>query len=222
MTTPPADPAPVDGTTPPAAPPAGGQQPPAAPPAGQPPVEADPPGAEHLGDPGKKALDEMKAKWKAAEATAREREQELAALRAQAEGKEAEHKAALEAQRVRDEALAAANERILKAEVRAAATGKLADPADALQFLDLSTLEVSPDGEVDSAAVAAAIETLIKSKPYLAAQGGNRFQGTADGGTRKETRPAQLTRADLARMSPAEIETARVEGRLADLLSGKQ
>lgn len=207
----------------PTAPPAGGQPAaPAAPPPAAPPVETDPPGAEHLGDPGKKALDEMKAKWKAAEAAAKEREQELAALRAQAEGKEAEHKAAQEAQRVRDEALAAANQRILKAEVRAAATGKLADPADALQFLDLSKLEVSADGEVDSAAVAAAIDDLVQSKPYLAAQGGPRFQGNADGGTRKETRPAQLTRADLARMSPAEIDQARVDGRLADLLSGKQ
>jgi len=210
-------------TTPPAddsAPPAGEQTPPTTPPAT--PASDDPPGAEHLGDPGKKALDEMKAKWKAAEAEAKTEREQRAALQAQVEGKEAEHKASQEVQRVKDEALAAANERILKAEVRAAAAGKLTDPADALRFLDLSALEVGADGEVDGKAVASAIEDLVKNKPYLAAQGGARFQGSADGGTRKETRPAQLTRADLARMSPQEIDKAREDGRLADLLSGKQ
>jgi hypothetical protein len=210
-------------TTPPAddsAPPAGEQTPPTTPPATS--ASDDPPGAEHLGDPGKKALDEMKAKWKAAEAEAKTEREQRAALQAQVEGKEAEHKASQEVQRVKDEALAAANERILKAEVRAAAAGKLTDPADALRFLDLSALEVGADGEVDGKAVASAIEDLVKNKPYLAAQGGARFQGSADGGTRKETRPAQLTRADLARMSPQEIDKAREDGRLADLLSGKQ
>jgi membrane protein involved in colicin uptake len=34
------------------------------------------------------------------------------------------------------------------------------------------------------------------------------------------TGPSQLTRADLARMTPAEIEKARVDGRLADVLAG--
>jgi hypothetical protein len=213
---------PTDPVTP-AAPPAGGQ-PPEAPPV-TPPAETDPPGAEHLGDPGKKALDEMKAKWKAAEAAAKERDAKLAELQAKIDGKEAEHKASEEAQRVKDEALAAANERILKAEVRAAAAGKLADPADALRFLDLSTLEVGADGEVDSKAVASAIEDLVKTKPYLAAQGGSRFQGGADGGTRNESRPAQLSRADIQRLAKegkhAEIEKARKEGRLADALAGK-
>jgi hypothetical protein len=208
--------APVDDS----APPAGEQTPPTTPPAT--PASDDPPGAEHLGDPGKKALDEMKAKWKAAEAEAKTEREQRAALQAQVEGKEAEHKASQEVQRVKDEALAAANERILKAEVRAAAAGKLTDPADALRFLDLSALEVGADGEVDGKAVASAIEDLVKNKPYLAAQGGTRFQGSADGGTRKETRPAQLTRADLARMSPQEIDKAREDGRLTDLLSGKQ
>lgn len=109
---------------------------------------------------------------------------ELAALKAQVEGREAEHKATLDAQRVKDEALSAANQRILKAEVRAAAAGKLNDPQDALRFLDLSGFEVGPDGDVDGETVAAAIDDLLKNKPYLAAQG-VRFQGGADGGARK-------------------------------------
>lgn len=180
-------------------------------------------GADSLGDPGKKALDAMKAKWKAAEAQAKENADALAALKAQAEGKEAEHKAAAEAQRIKDEALSAANTRILKAEVRAAAAGKLSDPADALLYLNLSDFEVSSDGEVDSSQIAAAIDDLVKNKPYLAAQGGKRFQGSADGGARNDAAPtSQLSRDDLSRMSPAEIDKATREGRFADLLAGKK
>lgn len=190
----------TDTTVPPAAatPPAGG--PPADPgtpaPQQQPPAaasdEADPPGAEHLGDPGKKALDEMKSKWKAAEALAKENSDKLAALQAQVDGKEAEHQAHLEAQRVRDEALAAANNRILQAEVRAVAAGKLADPADALLHLNLSSFEVGDDGSVNTADIASALDNLITTKPYLAAQSPARFQGSADGGARNDTPPATL------------------------------
>jgi hypothetical protein len=150
-------------------------------------------GAEHLGDKGKQALDRMKAEKKAAQDEARTAKEQaksnadaLAALQAKIDGKEAEHAAELKSREVETAALAKANERILKAEVRAAAAGKLTDPADALQFLDLSKLEVGSDGEVDSTAVAAAIDKLITDKPYLAAQG-KRFQGSADGGTRNES-----------------------------------
>lgn len=174
-----------------------------------------------LGDAGKKALDAMKAKWKAAETLAKESAAALAEMKAKAEGTEAEHKAAAEAQRVKDEALASANERIKKAEVRIAAAGKLADPADALLHLDLSDFEVGADGEVDSSQIAAAIDDLITKKPYLAAQGGKRFQGTADGGARNDaTKPSQLTRDDLKRMSAEEIVKAEKEGRL-DKIQGR-
>lgn len=147
-------------------------------------------GAEALGDPGKKALDAMKADRNAARARAQELEARLAELEAKAQGREAEHAATIEAQRVRDEALSAANQRILKAEIRAAAAGKLADPADALRFIDLSSLEVGDDGATDAAAIAAAIEDLIKAKPYLSTKVA-RFEGGADGGVRNG-QPADL------------------------------
>ena len=73
-----------------------------------------------------------------------ELEKQIAAL----QGKEAEYEAARKEQAVKDEALAAANQRILKAEVRAAASGKLTDPADALRYLDLSKFTVTDDGGV--------------------------------------------------------------------------
>lgn len=180
----------------------------------------DPAGAEALGEPGKKALDAMKAAKKEAEAKAREAETRAAELEAKLNGKEAEFKAAQEAQRVKDEALAAANARIVKAEIRAAAAGKLSDPGDALRFLDVSSFEVSDDGSVDAAAIADAINDLVTNKPYLTAQGGRKFQGSADGGVRNDaTGPTQLTRADMARMSPEQIDQAYREGRFADLLT---
>ena len=68
-------------------------------------------------------------------------------------------------QAVKDEALAAANQRILKAEVRAAASGKLTDPADALRYLDLSKFTVTADGGVDTQAIADSIGELLEQKP---------------------------------------------------------
>lgn len=134
-------------------------------------------GEEALGDKGKQALDRMKAAKKAAEDRAKAAEAEAAELRAKAEGREAEFKAEQERRNVEAAALAKANERILRAEIRAAATGVLADPLDALRFpesVDLSAFEVGEDGSVDSDAITAAIGALVKAKPYLAAQGGPR------------------------------------------------
>src|SRR5699024_225102 len=177
-------------------------------------------GAEALGDPGKKALDAMKAKWKEAERLARERDAELAELKAKAEGREKEFAAEQERRKVEAEALAKANERILKAEVRAAAASKLADPADALRFIDLSEFEVGTEGDVDSEAISDAIAGLLKSKPYLAAQGGSGPVFESPGSHRGDTK-SQVTQADLARMTPDQINAARAEGRLNDLLGIK-
>lgn len=176
-------------TTGPTAPPAGEQTPPAndqgaGAPAAPPATEPDPPGAEHLGDPGKRALDAMKAERKAAQEEARRIREDFEKFKAEVAGKQAEYEQQQREKAVQDEAIAKANQRILKAEVRALATGRLADPQDALRFLDLSEFEVGSDGEVDGDAVTAAIEDLVKTKPYLAAQGGKRFQGDGDGGAR--------------------------------------
>jgi hypothetical protein len=183
--------------------------------------DTDPEGADQLGDPGKKALATMKSKLKAERDRRRALEQQLAErdTSGDQDGQDAKVRQAEQA------ALARANERIVKAEVKAAAAGKLADPADAYKFLDLSQFEVDDDGNVDADEVADAIEDLIKAKPYLAAQGGTtrRFHGTADSGARKgSARPKQLTEADVKRLSAAgkhaEIVKAQSEGRLDDYL----
>lgn len=71
--------------------------------------------------------------------------------------------------------------RIVTAEVKAAAGGKLADPADAVRLLDLAQFDLDENDEVDGKAVAKAIDDLLKAKPYLAAKqskaGGDAGQG---------------------------------------------
>jgi len=194
------------GAPPVPAPPAGG--PPAVPPV-TPPVEPPAPPVE-VRDPTAllNAYNAEKDKRKALADEARTANEALAALQAKVAGTEAEHAASVAAKKVQDEALDKANTRIKKAEVRAAATGKLADPADALVYLDLSKIEVGEDGEVDSKAVNAAIDDLIKNKPYLAAQGKQRFQGNGDGGPRTEDVKSfddQIAEARKARNFPLAI-----------------
>ena len=130
-----------------------------------------------LGDAGKKAIQAEREARKVAEKAAREANERIAALEAKAAGREAEHAAEVEASKARDEVLAKANGRIVSAELRAAASGKLADPMDALAFIDPTDFEVSDDGAVDADAITAAIADLIERKPHLAARGGNTATG---------------------------------------------
>ncbi|WP_432008921.1 hypothetical protein [Streptomyces bacillaris] len=171
--------------------------------------------ADALGDKGKRALASMKGKWRTERDKRKALEDQLAAAAADDEAATARREA-------EQAALAKANQRIIRAEVKAAAKGVLADPADAYKFLDLDQFEVDENGDLDSEEVTEAISELIKSKPYLAAATAKRFQGTGDGGAaRKAGRPKQLTRADLKSMTPEAIDKAREDGRLDDLMGGK-
>lgn len=193
-----------------------GDAPPAdAPPADPPPPSGDEPpaDADQLGDAGKKALDAWKARAKRAE-------QALAdagiatknQARKEAEGEQSELEKSL---------MAKANARIVRSEIRAAAAGKLADPKDALVYLQVDKFDVDEDGEVDSDEVAAAIEELLKNKPYLAAATAKRFQGTGDGGAQRNAGgPKQVTETELKTMTPEQIVKAQNEGRLSSLLGG--
>lgn len=183
-------------------------------------------GEEDLRDAGKKALDTMKQKLREAEKQARESKAELERARREAElrDKPAEEQA-LEAARAeaRAEALAKANERILRSELKAAASGKLADPTDAALFIDLSQFDVSGDGDVDSDALNDAIAELIQRKPHLAAQKQNRFDGNADQGAKKETATAkqigeQAVKDAYAAKNYEQISAWRKAGQLDDYL----
>lgn len=178
-----------------------------------------------LGDPGKKALDAMKAREKKARADARAAiERAEAAEAALANKDKPAEEQALEAARAeeRKQAMGKANERILRADLRAAATGKLADPTDAALYINLSEFTVTDDGDTDSDALNEAIADLLTRKPHLAAGKPNRFDGAADQGAKgKDAKPSQLSQTDIESMTPAQVNAARREGRLNKLLGVK-
>jgi len=182
-------------------------------------------GTADLGDAGKKALDAMKAERNAARADARAKATELEQFRSAAalKDKPAEEQA-LEAARAeaRTEATTKANERILRADLRAAATGKLADPADASLYINLSEFTVTDDGDTDSDALTDAITDLLARKPHLAVVKQNRFDGDADQGAKgKSDTVSQWTEADLDRATDDETVAAKAAGKLNRLLGIK-
>lgn len=186
-------------------------------------TQAEPPieGEEHLGDPGKKALDAMKQRAKAAEASAREARTELEQLRSQLAEATAKGEAVDVDKAVAEKAAAIeANyqRKVAVAEIRAAAVGKVVDPELVPSLPGFEPDKFLTDsGEVDQEAIAKAIDELVTSKPYLAPQR-EQGKGSGDGGFRGGVR--QLTEADLARMSPEEIVEARRKGELDALLTG--
>ena len=209
-------------------------------------------GEEALGDPGKRALQTMrdqlreaekklldlnsnnspseaetyKKKWQTADKTAREAKSELdrilkeAALKDRPAEEQEIERARAEA---RAEAVAEANKRILRSELKAIATGKLADPADAALYLNLDDYSVSDSGDVDSDALNDAIADLLARKPHLSAQKQTRFDGDADQGAKgKSSKPAQWSADDLAaakaRGDNEAIVKAQAAGQLNTLL----
>lgn len=192
-------------------------------PADEPPAEED--GSDALGDAGKKALDAMKAKWKAAEAARKAAESERDQLRQSIADKDKtpDEQAVEQARReAAAEATAKANDRLIRSEVRAAAAGKLANPALALKLLDLASFEVDDDGNVDEGSIADAIDDLLKENPYLAAQRGQ-VQFDSARGKPAPVGPKQLTADEVAALSKAgdykAIAKAKAEGRLRDYLA---
>jgi hypothetical protein len=175
-----------------------------------------------LGDPGKKALDAMKVKWQAERTKRTDIEAKLAAALAAKKPADGDDELAQARQKAVDDAIGTAmkkaNARILASEIKAAAAGKLANPALALKLLDLSKFEVDDDGNVDAEEISDAIADLIKNEPYLAAQG-RKFQGDADAGPRTGAKTAQLSEADVKKMTPEQIVEAQSKGLLADYLA---
>lgn len=165
----------------------------------------------------KKALIAERTARKAAEKRLRELEA-AAALKDKPAEEQALEQARAEA---RAEATAKSNERIVRAEVKAAATGKVKNPVLALKLIDVSEIEVDDNGEVDSDAVQAAVAALLAEYPELSADG-SKFSGTADQGTKgKQSTKRQLTREQLKSMSHEQIVQAQKEGLLDDVLKGK-
>ncbi|WP_326792053.1 hypothetical protein OHA79_09635 [Streptomyces sp. NBC_00841] len=137
-----------------------------------------------LGDAGKKALSEERAARKAAEKKAAEHEAEIARLRRSNAATKGVDLDAIKAE-IRGEFGA----QLLTAEIKAEAKGRLADPADALNYPQY-TKDIKAG---DDAAITAAIDQLLKDKPYLAAADSAKPWGDVGGGQRKDAAPEPAT-----------------------------
>ncbi len=156
-----------------------------------------------LGEPGKKALDSERAARRAAE---------KAAADLQAKVKEYEDRNKTELERLTEAATAAKAEAdAAKAEaLRLRVAAETGLPTDLFEFLagdDEEQLRAKAQ-KLMAATAAAAAPRSPAPDPSQGAKPG----ATADG---------QLTRDDLARMSPTEIVAAQDAGRFADLLAGR-
>lgn len=178
-------------------------------------TDGEPDGADKLGDAGKKALDSMKSKWQ----RARDENKDLRAQLAAATKKDDD---ATDPAELRKQAQAEARAEVLKDraldKVEAKAAKLFADPEDARALLAARVDDFVDDGTVDVEAIEEALADLLKKKPHLAAATAKRFQGGADGGARNGSKPDQLTRDDLKKMTPAQIVEAQDKGRLNDLM----
>lgn len=122
-------------------------------------------GEQPLGPEGEKALQAFKERARVAEKEAKRvkvLEGELEKLREQAmsEQEKAIAQARKEAaEEVRGEMM----REIVRAKLSAAATGRLADPDDAVAFIDITDLQDEPE------AISGALDALLERKPHLAA-----------------------------------------------------
>lgn len=128
------------------------------------------PATEELGDAGKKALDEERKGRRTAEKAAKDAVAELEKVKAENATEQEKALAAAKAEG-RTEALTVANERLLRAEVKAAAAGKFADPSLAAKVLDLDDFEVKDDGSIDTAGITSAIDAFLKDHPEFTGKG---------------------------------------------------
>lgn len=185
--------------------------------------EPDPEGADALEDPGKKALDSMKARLK------RERERRVTAEADLAEARKpkpkpkppakptepaADAEPAPDPDEIRRQVEAELNEKHAREQVlskiEAKAAKGFADPADAVALVmrDHKPDDFLDKGQPDVEAIQEALDELLANKPYLAAgpaQGGKpQFKGTADQGAKppKPARPKSLEEAVRRSLAP--------------------
>jgi len=155
-------PPPADPPTPPAPPPSGPPAPPTPPtPPAPPPGGAPEPPSPPSGAPTAADLARVEAALDAERRARRDAEQKLSKLQT-AGMSDAEKAVATARAEGAAEATRAAGAKLAAAEFRAAAVGKLADPAAALAALDLSKY-VGDDGEPDRRKIAELVDKLAAS-----------------------------------------------------------
>jgi hypothetical protein len=130
-----------------------------------------PPELKAILDKERKSAREAARKAKTAETALAKATSELEKFR---ESQLSEQEKAIKAAREEGltEGLTKGNSRLIRAEVIAAAAGKVADPDDVFAILStngsLAALEVGDNGEIDADTIKTAIDDLVKAKPHLA------------------------------------------------------
>lgn len=179
----------------------------------EPPVEPPVPGEEALGDPGKKALDAMKAERNTARQEAKAAHERIAELEKQI-GEKPKGDEVNEQVTDLTSKLSDTTSKLIDAEVRAAAAGRFQDPGDVLKFLDRES--ILTDGAPDAEKITAELSKLGESKSYLLATG-NQW-GSADAGARKAPQVETLSAEDVRQLhregKHAVIAAAQREGRI--------
>jgi hypothetical protein len=113
-----------------------------------------------------------------------------------------------------EKAVTRANQRLIQAEILAAATKhKAIKPEHLHRLIDTDTVTVGDDGQVTGAEEA--VQAFLEANPEYVGKAAP--AGDVDQGARKPA-PNQLTREDIASMSPDEIRKAVKEGRAGSLL----
>ena len=124
-------------------------------------------GADSLGDPGKKALDALKAKRNEYRDEARRLRAENAALKAPKSGDELTPEQIKAA--AREEALSELRAPLFNTQAKAAALALgFNDPADALLLVNATDFEVGSDGTFDAEELNDKLSEVLAAKPYLA------------------------------------------------------
>lgn len=145
--------------------------PPAPPKPATPSAKDDKPKGDEMPPELKAILDKERRTAREADKRAKAAEKELEELRT---AQLSEHEKAVKAARDEghNEGIAKGNARLLRAEVLAAASGKVADPDDVFAILAnsgaLADYAVNDDGEIDTAGLRTLIDDLVKTKPHLA------------------------------------------------------
>lgn len=154
-----------------------------------------------------KDYDDLRAKAAKLEELEQANQSELEKAQARAEKAEQERQTAIER----------ANARLIEAAVLAQATAlKAIKPEHMHRLIDTDTVTVADDGQVTG--VEEAVKGFLEANPeYVgktAAPPGAADQGARNGGLK------QLTREDIASMSPEQVRSALAEGRLTNVLGG--
>ena len=109
--------------------------------------------------------------------------------------------------------------RALRDAARAAAAGKWVNADQAVKLVDLADLD--PDADTFDTDVQERLDAYLADNPHLAVPT-TTPSGHNDAGSRTDSiKPSQLTRQDLSNLTPQQIETARKEGRLDEMLGSK-